>query len=410
MTRNSIPAPLLHVLGLSALLTALTGCGSGTGAGSQADHPRINTQSAELPLMDPVSQKDSSTLALQLELVASVSPPVSEGVTLQATGMHFSGTTAYLSYNVAGATQKGGLDQIDVKSSTKPVLQSETIFTDIDANAVTVSGKDIFVAGAQDGVGAVVLKTTLDSKGLLTSTKTVRTVPSFAGTGVYASSSKLYVTSGNTGGVSLFDLATFTLGSTVSLSDARDVAPAASGSNIYVFQGTPGRIQALTSSGGAISSISTGGAATPESKSTISLGKTTSIVSLGEAGMKVVCNSTGATLASLPAVSVQGLTADRTVTNAAVASKGMLFTANGEAGVFVYSFKQNTGTCKGVTLDLLGSISFGKAISANNLYYNSDYLFVASGLGGFKILHITHSDESDDDDDFEGNENTGNNG
>ena len=93
-----------------------------------------------------------------------------------------------------------------------------------------------------------------------------------------------------------------------------------------------------------------------------------------------------------------------TATNSATMTKGLLFTANGEVGIYVYSVKENSGggsSCKGMTVTLLGSLALGLRNSANHVRVSMNLLFVANGLGGLKIVRFENSgdgNEYDDDD------------
>ena len=72
---------------------------------------------------------------LALVLVSEVSPPVHEGITLQATDIQIKETYAYVSYNVAGETFLRGVDIFDISDPSTPRLVSNALFTDTDVNA-----------------------------------------------------------------------------------------------------------------------------------------------------------------------------------------------------------------------------------------------------------------------------------
>ena len=68
--------------------------------------------------------------------------------------------------------------------------------------------------------------------------------------------------------------------------------------------------------------------------------------------------------------------------------------ANGQAGVYVASISSKTNAeledvTDGNDIVLLGKFQFGNNQSANHVTFDKHSLFVASGLGGLKILKIT---------------------
>ncbi len=95
----------------------------------------------------------------------------------------------------------------------------------------------------------------------------------------------------------------------------------------------------------------------------------------------------------------------KTVANAAYMQSGLLFTANREAGAFVYSVevgnKKDGAKCKERSVTLLGKISFGAERSANHVYYRSGCLVVANGLGGVQFVAVDNVPNSNDDDGFD---------
>lgn len=177
--------------------------------------------------------------------------------------------------------------------------------------------------------------------------------------------------------------------------------------SIWALKGEPGEIfhynLDITEASG---SITANGANQSEAKSTISAGSHALLAALNEGGAKIICKSTGAEITSIPQETLPNIDSEKTVTNAATMESGYLFTASGEAGAVMYTVTTtNSGSCNDRTLTKQGSIDFGESISANHVFLNRNYLFVASGLGGLKIIHIERNDNSDTnlDSDQDGN-------
>jgi hypothetical protein len=345
-----------------------------------------------------------------------LSPPVRSATTLQANDVVLKDKKVYVAYNVAGPIQMGAIQVVDVTNQERPSLLSELVFADSKINGLAVGINSIYAVGSTSSGAygpAVVYKIGLnETTGILGNIVANSTIPSFAGTSITLGNTYLYTTSGDTGGLNIFNLSDLSPIGSAPISDARAVKLSKDGNSVHVMSGQSGTMRKFSTTGTLQSTLSLGGANIPESKSTVDIGKTMGLVSLGESGFKVYCLANGSALAEIPQVVASGLNSLVTVTNAAASTSGLIFTANGEAGVYVYSFKDkaNGNQCKNVQVNLLGAISFGNKISANSLYFQDQYLFVADGLGGLKIIALDStkknngngslSDDSDDIDDF----------
>lgn len=349
----------------------------------------------------------SSTLSNRppsLRLIVSVSPPEIDDQTLQATDIHLVSNQAFISYNVAGETQMGAVDVIDISRITRPEMVSSLELPNHDANAIFRHKKNVYIVGAVDTGGASLLRIGYERNQLDDSFDS-QSLESFAGTDVMVNGSKLYATSGNRGGLEIFDLDDLTRIDLIEVSDARGVAYDKREKSTRVISGQPGIMHVVNDDEELEASIELGGNSAAESKSTIEAGNSSSIVSLGDKGLKVVCNENGAELLHIEAVRVKGLDSSVTVTNAASMDNGLIFAANGEAGLYVYETKKGSKipktSCHEIKASLLGSINFGNGFSANHVVYKKNYLFVATGLGGLKIVEISRGKSDDDYDDFD---------
>ncbi|MFQ6678476.1 MAG: hypothetical protein ACE5D0_09175 [Fidelibacterota bacterium] len=329
-----------------------------------------------------------------LTLVAEVSPPEYDGVILQATDVRIKDNKAYVSYNVQGETFLGAVDIFDVSNIDQPSLLSSAIFIDTDINGIKEKSGYLYLAGATDrtefSTPAVLEKVTLDNDDLLTNTTETMDLPSFAATDVTVEKDWIYVTSGALGGyVNILDKDTFTKHDSIAVEDARSVD--GDGDDVGVVAGTPARLLIFDRDSGSLTNDWTlTGANIEFSKSTIEIKKKKAILALGDGGTQIVCIQTGTVIDSIPQPMVSDLDASVTVTNAASIDKRLLFMANGEAGVYVgiSDTKFDSKDCDVDNLRLLGHFRFGDFQSVNHIHYKHDVMFVASGLGGLKILTV----------------------
>jgi hypothetical protein len=102
------------------------------------------------------------------------------------------------------------------------------------------------------------------------------------------------------------------------------------------INGQPNSLVFINNLGAVTQTVSIGGNGIAQSKSTVEVGKTTVI-------------------ATIPAVSVPGLSSQVKVTNAATPDNGLVFTANGEAGVYVSAISEDkkAADCSDLTVTLI---------------------------------------------------------
>lgn len=76
------------------------------------------------------------------------------------------------------------------------------------------------------------------------------------------------------------------------------------------------------------------------------------------------------------------------MTNAVTVQNGLIYAANGEAGIYVYVVRNSASAtaCGAATVSLLGSLNFGAGISANSVFSGGGLLYVATGLGGLRLV------------------------
>ena len=330
---------------------------------------------------------------LELVLVSEVTPPVHEGITLQATDVQIENDFAYVSYNVAGETFLGGVDIFDVSDPSTPLLVSNALFTDTDVNGIAIDGEFLYLASSTLNPlysSYAILERVPLLNGRLTAESTVIDIPSWAATDVDVNDTYVYVTSGaDNGYVSILAKDTMAKVDSVAVDDARGVYTETTSNEVAVVAGTPARLYMFVDTF-APTAHTLDGATIPFSKSTVEVWSKNAIMALGDGGTQIVNTESGNVLHTIPQPIVDGLAPAVTVTNAASTTNKLIFMACGQAGVYISAISK--GSLSGVNnsseFNNVGSFSFGNEQSANHVTYRGENLFVASGLGGIKIIHV----------------------
>jgi hypothetical protein len=334
----------------------------------------------------------STRNAFELVLRAVVEPPVLDGIRLQATHVDFHQPKVYVSYNVQGPIRKGGVEVFWCPSADELRLWSQALFTDTDVSALDHYGEALYLATATSSPGfssaAVLEEIELDGHKLTDRTRRVD-LPSYAATGVRVVGDNVYVTSGDVGGgLSVLDAASLALTHFDAFDDARAVH---SWNGLTVaMRGGPAEIRLYDDPFALLASHVVGGANIPESKSTVHMVRDLVFVAAGDEGLKVVSRRDGSIVQHIPVPDVQGVDPSVAVTNGVSVRKGLVFVANGGAGLFVYEAKVNLEeqTTTNPELQLVGQVQFPEGVSTNFVWSSGDLLFVANGLGGLRVVQI----------------------
>lgn len=356
---------------------------------------RVTINDEPVPI-DTAMYKASGAAAFSLKLAATISPPVVGGQTLQATSVVLDGNFAYASYNMQGSTYIGAIDIIQVKGAKNATLRSEATFTDTDVSSLCYANGKMYLAEATGNTAfaapAVVEAITISGGKMDLAKNFRRALSSYAATAVSAAGGKVFVTTGNTGG-----LYTLTQNDTLSvekfdaLDDARWVDN--DGTYVVVAQGTPGRFSVFQQSTMAfLKTVSFSGATIPESKSTVRLIGGKALVAAGDGGVQLVDVASGTVVGSIPRTVVRGLDSSVTVTNAVDAADKYVYISNGEGGVYVALASVNLSNITGtspITFKMLGKLQFANLQSVNHVSYDGSLLAVAAGLGGVKFVTVS---------------------
>jgi hypothetical protein len=342
-------------------------------------------------------------------LVGTVNAPVVDGITLGATGVAIRGDYAFVSYNAPGVPAKGAVQVVKFDGNGTPTVISEVVFASRDVNAVTVCGNDLYLALASPSLadagatptfgtgathGAAIGKVTLDSQLKFSSASVSEVVlESYAANSISCSDAQVIATDGSTGGLGVFDRNLSARSARVSFSDARSAAFYGANSYAALYGGTGGQTAglAVVQNGAVVKTVSVGGATIPESKSVVTIVGDLALAALNDGGVKMANLATGATVFSISAPAVAGLSSSVTVSNSVSAYKNLVLIANGEAGVYVGQLdtKIESGP---KTVSIIGRLDLGQKISANDIKIRTDKAFIAAGIGGFKILSVYNPD------------------
>lgn len=333
-----------------------------------------------------------------LTLIADLEPPVVNGVTLQATDVVTKGKMVYLSYNVAKGEKSGAIDHVNVKKASDPLLISQIIFENRDINSLSLQSNDLYFSGSWNQETTSFVSSVRLKSNQLTDEIVDKPLSGFSGTDIFATSKKIFVTTGDNGGLYILDH-DFEQEGYVAYYDARSVYEDKSKDGPWLLTGQPGTLINLDDENEVEVEYALGGASIAESKSTLQVEKNWSLSTIGEGGFVAVCSETGEVLKEVSPPEIERESDEISVTNAAFAVSKYIFTANGEEGVHVYEMPKNVKSkCKDFGATYLGYIDFGEDLSANHIAYRGDYIFVADGLGGFKIIEIDFIEVDDDDD------------
>ncbi len=332
------------------------------------------------------------------KLRAEVDPPVYEGNTLQATHVTIKDDYAFVTYNTRGPKWQGGIEIFDVSDIKNPVIISSAILPNTDVSAVDYADGKIYVVGATGDFEekgfvspAFMEVISLDATMAFEKVDAIIDISSFAGTDIKVAASRIYTTSGSTGDLTIFDAAYAKAGKE-EISDARSVD--ANKDYLYVLQGQEGRVNVFNLADASyIETYNVGGASIPESKSEIAVSDEYIFAALNEGGLSIL-NLDGSLKQSIPKPETpSGALDENHVTNSVSLNGDLVLIGNGESGIYVGGLITEDED----NLWMLGAMEFGEAQSANFVESKDSVIFVATGLGGLKILAISIDEGVPDD-------------
>ncbi|HPP86794.1 MAG TPA: hypothetical protein PLM75_02900 [bacterium] len=332
-----------------------------------------------------------------LTLVADIAAPVHNGVTLQATNICEKANYVFVSYNTAGDSFIGAIQDIQLTNARSPRLISQVIYHNSDVSAITLNGsREVILAMATDIdantqftrpalMGAI----SLNAQFAFANNKVFKEMLGYAAVSVEVWDNKIFVLSGDNAGLNVFDADSYDSIAYIPIPDARDIA--FYNNFIYVYSGAPGTLYKINPSNYTITNTYfLGGSNKTQEKSSIVISGKYAFIAANDSGVQIVNLDNGSLVYTINNPTVAGLSADSVVANSVTVNGSYIFVANGEAGVRV--FKNTTGNisvANSLNIQSEGFLILGLKQSANEIYCYNDYLVVASGIGGIKIIAVS---------------------
>jgi hypothetical protein len=360
--------------------------------------PIVDTENSSILKAADVFPEVDLTKNYAFKLRAEVDPPVYEDHILQATHVTIHDDFAFVTYNTRGPAWLGGIEIFDVSDLRNPVIISSAILVNIDVNAVDYADGKIYVVGATGDFEekgfvspAFMEVISLDATMAFEKVDTIIDIPSYSGNDIKVTAGHIFATSGSTGGLTIFD-AGYTKTGAEDISDARSVD--ANSDHLYVLQGQEGRVNVFELADAAYAeTFHVGGATIPESKSEIAVSDNYIFAALNEGGLSML-NLDGSLKQSLPKPETPAGELDENhVTNSVSLNGDLVLIGNGESGIHVGGLIAE----KNDSIWMLGAMQFGEDQSANFVESKDSVIFVATGLGGLKILAISIDEGVPDD-------------
>jgi hypothetical protein len=362
-------------------------------------------------------ESKTKTTSYQLKLIAEVDPPTLDGKDMRASHVYINKNFAYVSYNLEGNEYNGGVDVFDIADFKNPQLLSQALLKNVDVNSLAVKGDKLFMAAAGDidtdkykklSSPAFLGVLNLDNN-ILTDELTLKDVPSYAGTDVYAGTEYIYMASGDNGGVSTINAGSLEDVNYHEMKDARSVT--FDGTNVIAFGAKQVAadsydLKYLSDQGefaGNTDWYRFTGRTTDHSKSILATSSRYVYMPIGEDGLKIYDRNKHQVIKTFPGPEIpkelpSGVNESDYVTNAvAVVGNEILLLANGAGGVYFgidnASFE---GEDDASLIQLLASADLGASANYVQAKKSSDgsvIIFVATGTGGLKILKMLPGEE-----------------
>ena len=340
------------------------------------------------------SSKGSTPSSVTIQLIARILPPVYNGEVLQASHVRVVDHYAYVSYNTQGPRYLGGVDIVDISAPDDPGLISGVLFINQETN----KGKDVssvdaefapsgkgntllWITGADEtSDSAFVERYELNSSQQFESAQSLNfSLKGHVGTDVRFYNDKVFVTSGTGGGLTVLDNQMKEV-SFLNLENARSVD--INKDYEIALGGNPGHLY-----NPGLWDKEIGGAMDSGAKSIVRLYNNFALVALGEEGLKCydISSSVPSLVSSLPGPALpEGGDAWDYVTNGvSVSPNGWVYIANGAGGLDVAKIDADG------QLTWMGNVNLGASV--NYVEANGNFVFVARGILGLKILKVTEN-------------------
>ncbi len=332
-----------------------------------------------------------------LTLVADIAAPVYNGRALQATNIAGNSNYVFVSYNMAGDSFIGAVQDIQLTNARNPRLISQVIYHNSDISAITTNGsREVILAMATDidannqfSQPALMGAIGLSSQFSFSDNKIFKQMPGYSAVSAEVFDDRIFIVSGDNSGLTVFNSDTYDSLAFIPIRDARDIA--FYNNFIYVYAGTSGILYKINSANyQIIDTCALNGSTKSQEKSSIVISGKFAFIAANDSGVQIFNLESNTIEAAISNPVSAGLNADSVVANSVTVSGSYIFIANGEAGIRV--FKNTNGTINStdsIAIEEKGYLVLGLSQSANEIYRYRDYLVVASGIGGLKIIQIS---------------------
>lgn len=345
-----------------------------------------------LPQLETKSTKEGieidKTKNYAFKLRAQVDAPKVKGNVIQATHVKIADDMAFVSYNTKGNVYQGGVELFNISDGSNPILQAQALFNDVDVSAVEYYNGKIYLAGAIDpeSIGytlespAILIEMELSPSGQILPVTNIYDLPSYVATDVEVDENYIYVTSGSDGKLTILNH-DLSLATDININDARSLS--VNSNNIYALDATNEKIQTFNKSDFTeLDPILVQGPISDESKTEIDATDKYVFAALNKSGLDI-CLLDGSLKEHFnrPETPEGGLDEDY-VTNSVALNDELLLIGNGGAGIYVGAMIPENDD----KVSILGSMDFHASV--NFVESKGNYIFVAAGTGGLKILTI----------------------
>ncbi|WP_320051815.1 DUF4114 domain-containing protein [uncultured Acetobacteroides sp.] len=330
-------------------------------------------------------------------LCAEVPSPLVDGMQIQATHVSINYPYAIVSYNTQGSDYRGGIEVFNVSNTSHPTIVSQALFPNADINAVDYYNGKIYLVGAAEPAplkltsAAFLEVLNTNGSGQIVSADTIISIGSYAGTDIRVTAENICVSSGSgtdgNGGVKVFDHK-YKLLYEKPMDHARSIQ--VKDGKLFAMQSEPARITSFEASGlSLVNTFSLQGATTPNSKSEIDVNEKYIYAALNEGGLRVINKNSGVLKQHIPRpATIPGGKDENFVTNSVSVYGDLVLTANGQAGISVGGIIPS----KQDSIQTIGRFSFKDGESSNYVEQKDSIIFVATGIGGLKIIHMSIDD------------------